>query len=56
MIERNPDSSTQDNSVTGREARLDEALDESFPASDPVAINIENQDAPKPSTKKSSGS
>ncbi|CAN7560988.1 hypothetical protein [Caballeronia sp. dw_19] len=31
-----------------REAALDEALDESFPASDPVAISVDHEPAPEP--------
>jgi hypothetical protein len=31
-----------------REAALDEALDESFPASDPVAISFDHKAAPEP--------
>jgi hypothetical protein len=31
-----------------REAALDEALDESFPASDPVAISFDHEPAPEP--------
>ena len=31
-----------------REAALDEALDESFPASDPVAISVDHESAPEP--------
>ena len=30
------------------EAALDEALDESFPASDPVAITVDHEPAPEP--------
>jgi hypothetical protein len=31
-----------------REAALDEALDESFPASDPVAISVDHEPVPEP--------
>ncbi|WP_158940188.1 hypothetical protein [Burkholderia sp. S171] len=31
-----------------REDALDEALDESFPASDPVAISVDHERAPEP--------
>jgi hypothetical protein len=31
-----------------REAALDEALDESFPASDPVAISVDHEAVPEP--------
>jgi hypothetical protein len=34
--------------VNHREAALDEALDESFPASDPVAISFDREPAPEP--------
>ena len=39
-----------------REAALDEALDESFPASDPVAISVDHQAAPEPKRHGSHGS
>jgi len=36
-----------------REAALDEALDESFPASDPVAISVDHEPAPEPDRRNS---
>ncbi|HEV7834327.1 MAG TPA: hypothetical protein VGP09_13225 [Caballeronia sp.] len=36
-----------------REAALDEALDESFPASDPVAISVDHQPASAPERRTS---
>ncbi|MGX7001536.1 hypothetical protein [Caballeronia sp. KNU42] len=39
-----------------REAALDEALDESFPASDPVAISVDHEPALEPERRKSHGS
>ena len=39
-----------------REAALDEALDESFPASDPVAISVDHEPAPEPERRNSHGS
>ncbi|CAH2783768.1 MAG: hypothetical protein CBARDCOR_3652 [uncultured Caballeronia sp.] len=38
--------------VNHREAALDEALDESFPASDPVAISVDPDHAPAPEPKR----
>jgi hypothetical protein len=38
-----------------REAALDEALDESFPASDPVAISVDHEPAPEPKRHDSHG-
>jgi hypothetical protein len=39
-----------------REAALDEALDESFPASDPVAISFDREPAPEPKRQDSQDS
>ena len=39
-----------------REAALDEALDESFPASDPVAISVDHEPASEPKRRNSHGS
>ena len=36
-----------------REAALDEALDESFPASDPVAISVDHESAREPERRNS---
>ncbi|SAP34785.1 hypothetical protein AWB69_06342 [Caballeronia udeis] len=41
--------------VSHREAALDEALDESFPASDPVAISVDRNPAPEPKRHDSHG-
>ena len=42
--------------VSHREAALDEALDESFPASDPVAISVDHEPALEPERRNSHGS
>ena len=39
--------------VSHREDALDEALDESFPASDPVAISVDHEPALEPERRKS---
>jgi hypothetical protein len=41
-----PKKAPADVNAEDREAALDEALDESFPASDPVAISVDHEPQP----------